>query len=324
MKTDTEIHEAYEVLYARFENQNRLLNDPPLLAHYTSIPVLEKILRDKEIWLSNPLFMNDLQEMRFGLNEGARIFDDDELLKEAGGNSERALKLAHYFQYYFSKFDSEAAFDTYIFCVSEHEKDNKDGLLSMWRGYGSQGNGAAIIFNPGNVTLIPNSILTLANVSYGSTEKRLEDLRAVLKQWAAITASLEIPDDKLHHASHAALSFLKTYALTTKHSGFSEEREWRLIYLAEHDKQGLLRQSLGHTIGPRGVEPKLKLKIGPIAGVTSDDFDLDKLLHKIILGPSVSTPLAVQSISRMLEGIGSPIYKDRLGASSIPLRPSGL
>jgi hypothetical protein len=33
-----------------------------LLAHYTSIPVLEAILRNNEIWLSNPLFMNDMEE----------------------------------------------------------------------------------------------------------------------------------------------------------------------------------------------------------------------------------------------------------------------
>ena len=322
MKTNTEIYDQYKTLHARFENHTRLQNDPPLLAHYTSIPVLEKILRDKEIWLSNPLFMNDLHEMRFGLNEGALIFDDNDLLKEAGGSSERALKLAQYFKFYFSKFDTEAAFDTYIFCVSEHDKDDRDGLLSMWRGYGSQGNGAAIVFNPANVTFIPNSILTLAIVSYGTTEKRITELRDALKRWAQITASLEIPDSKLHLASHAAFAFLRNYALTTKHSGFSEEREWRLIYLKDNDSEGLLRQSLGHHIGPRGVEPKLKLKIAPIAGVTSDDFSLDNLVHKIILGPSVSSPLAVQSVTRMLEGIGSSGYKDRIEASSIPLRPT--
>jgi hypothetical protein len=41
-----------------------------LLAHYTSIDVIEKILRSEEIWFSNPLFMNDLDEMRFGMLEG--------------------------------------------------------------------------------------------------------------------------------------------------------------------------------------------------------------------------------------------------------------
>jgi hypothetical protein len=292
MKTDIEISQSYDPLYNRFENHTRLLSDPPLLAHYTSIQVLEKILRDDEIWLSNPLFMNDLQEMRFGLNEGARLFGRAALLEEAAGTAERALILDQHFQQYFAKFDSEAAFDTYVFCVSEHAREDTDGLLSMWRGYGSHGNGAALIFNPANVTFVPNSILTLATVSYASTEKRLEELGTLLQQWGAITKALALPDDQLYHASYAALSIIKTYALTTKHSGFSEEKEWRLIYLAEHDTQGLLKPYLSHHIGPRGIEPKLKLKIGPIPSATADNFSLDQLLHAIILGPSLSSPLA--------------------------------
>lgn len=284
------------------------------------MPVLERILRDEEIWFSNPLFMNDLQEMRFGLNEGARLFSNATLLEEAAGNTERALKLDHLFGYYFNKFDTEAAFDTYVFCVSEHAKDDRDGTLSMWRGYGSHGNGAALIFNPAKVPLVRDSVLTLATVTYASTEQRLEELRALLRQWAEITKDLKLPDDKLRHAAYSALSVIKTYALTTKHSGFAEEREWRLIYLAEHDTHGLLKQYSGHHIGPRGIEPKLKLKIGPITSVTSDKFTLDNILEQIILGPSVSSPLAFQSVSRMLEGIGKKDFKDRLQASTIPLR----
>jgi hypothetical protein len=135
VKSDLEISQSYSPLYARFENMSRLLTDPPLLAHYTSIQVLEKILRDEELWFSNPLFMNDLQEMRFGLNEGARLFGTTTLLENAAGTADRAFKLDRHFQYYFAKFDSEAAFDTYVFCVSEHARDDRDGLLSMWRGY---------------------------------------------------------------------------------------------------------------------------------------------------------------------------------------------
>ena len=41
--------------------------------------------------------------------------------------------------------------DTYVFCLSEHAKDDTDGLLSMWRGYGGNGNGAAIVFDAGKL-----------------------------------------------------------------------------------------------------------------------------------------------------------------------------
>ena len=31
-------------------------------------------MKNQEVWFSNPLFMNDLEEVRFGINEGARFF----------------------------------------------------------------------------------------------------------------------------------------------------------------------------------------------------------------------------------------------------------
>ena len=42
----------------------------PLLAHYTSIRTLERIAQTGEIWFSNPLYMNDVDELRYGMNLG--------------------------------------------------------------------------------------------------------------------------------------------------------------------------------------------------------------------------------------------------------------
>ena len=60
---------------------NAVSGDQPLLAHYTSIRVMESILKNGEVWFSNPLFMNDLQEMKSGLNEGMKLFSNIETLK---------------------------------------------------------------------------------------------------------------------------------------------------------------------------------------------------------------------------------------------------
>jgi hypothetical protein len=72
--------------------------------------------------------------------------------------------------------------------------------------------------------------------------------------------------------------------------------------------------------GPRGVEPKLRYKVEPIEGVTSPDLSFNNILSSILLGPSTSSPLAFRSVERMLEVIGKPELKDRLIASTIPLR----
>jgi hypothetical protein len=40
--------DAFKALYGRFDNVPRFLSNPPLLAHYTSMPVLESILRGRD------------------------------------------------------------------------------------------------------------------------------------------------------------------------------------------------------------------------------------------------------------------------------------
>ena len=53
---------------------NNFPSQRPLLAHYTSVSTLEKMLLANELWLSNPLYMNDWEELRFGMNAGADEF----------------------------------------------------------------------------------------------------------------------------------------------------------------------------------------------------------------------------------------------------------
>lgn len=61
----------FEKYYSKFVNLAEISNaERPLrLAHYTSLEVLEKIIQTEEIWFSNPLFMNDYEEVQFVLNQ---------------------------------------------------------------------------------------------------------------------------------------------------------------------------------------------------------------------------------------------------------------
>ena len=43
----------------------------PLLAHYTSAANFELIVRNEELWLSHPFYMNDHEELRWGVEHGA-------------------------------------------------------------------------------------------------------------------------------------------------------------------------------------------------------------------------------------------------------------
>ncbi len=137
-----------------------------LLAHYSSVPFIEQILRSNQFWFSNPLFMNDMQEMRAGTSLALRKFPD--AARAAAGTDARANRLIEAYSHYFSHFDTTTAFDTYIFCLCRQEPGDTDGILSMWREYGSHGNGAAIVFNLEKVNFSPISPLLIAEVIYAS------------------------------------------------------------------------------------------------------------------------------------------------------------
>ena len=73
-----------------------LIEKRPLLAHYTSIGVLEQIMKEGEVWLSNPLYMNDLEEVRFGVQQGVRLFERIDI-DTACESQERARLIRHAF-----------------------------------------------------------------------------------------------------------------------------------------------------------------------------------------------------------------------------------
>ena len=91
--------------------------------------------------------MNDLEEVRFGFHKGREIFEQSEEIRAACDTVERYNVLKHYFYYYYNEFDQKQALDVYVFCLSQHERENEDGRLSMWRGYGGQGKGVGSAIN---------------------------------------------------------------------------------------------------------------------------------------------------------------------------------
>jgi len=73
----------YERLYTSIELRTSP-EMPLLLAHYTSVTVVEQILRNDEVWFANPLYMNDLDEMRAGVLTRYR---DLPRVRQAGGGN---------------------------------------------------------------------------------------------------------------------------------------------------------------------------------------------------------------------------------------------
>jgi hypothetical protein len=313
--------ELHKALWADVDPETSYHRKKPFLAHYTSITALERIMASNELWFSSPFFMNDIQELWYGIEEGARAFRTHKGLKAVCHSDERYNLLMSAFEHQLNRFQEKDAFDTYVFCTSEYDSKNADGLLSMWRGYGSNGNGAAIVFDTSQFRFnSTESILIVAPVEYRSESQRLEWINNKISEFASLLVNAEIADEKIYLAVHLFLERLKIFSLFTKHQGFSEELEWRAVYLRENDLNHRADSMLHYTIGSRGLEPKLKLKVEPIPGLTGDDFSIEKIVYRIILGPSASSPLALKTVKRMLEKVEKHKLAEKVFASSTPFR----
>jgi len=318
--TDNEIRNLFAPLWADVQGEGRYPNKRPLLAHYTKVPVLESILRNNEIWFSHPLLMNDPQEVIFGLDVGVKLFLANEKIKAACGSPGRFERLKNTFIYWFNKFAKEYLPNTFVLCFSEHAPDDNDGLLSMWRGYGDQGRGVAIVFDTAQVVPRDDSFLIIAKVYYGTEKQRIEWMETLLGRCADIIANNAIPDDKLVICSFFIFQRLKLFAIFTKHGGYHEENEWRVVYMRDIAESELLNHMIGYWNGPRGPEPKLKFKLAAIAGMPeTENLSVSKFTDRIILGPLLS-PLAVNACANMVEALGHPELKDRIWRSTIPYR----
>lgn len=323
-KEDLQVVRLFEPLWADLKPENQFYNKKPLLAHYTTLATLEQILLNNELWFSNPLYMNDLEEIRFGIVHGLRLLRENESIKAVLTSDERYRTFIKALNAEFSRFDTQHLLNIYVLCFSEHDVSNGDGVLSQWRAYGNNGNGAALILDSGKIGggSGNNKPLVLAKVEYGSSDQRWAWLSNMAERAATIIEANSISDERIPAIAYALFERITLFALFTKHNGFSEEREWRVVYLPDRDPENKFQKFFQYHNGPRGVEPKLKFPIKPIHGLTAADLSLEKITFAILLGPTTSSPLALSAVRRMVQMTKHPDLANRVAASSIPLRPT--
>lgn len=162
-----------KALWNDYDLSNDYPHQRPLLAHYTSISTIEKIINSNELWLSNPLFMNDWEELRFGMNTGADSFRASPLVANACGSPVIHSSLIQAFDKIFHRFTNDHAIDTYILCFSKHDPNDADGLLSMWRGYGEVGSGAALVIDTSKINAVEDIPLSIGRVHYATQNERI-------------------------------------------------------------------------------------------------------------------------------------------------------
>jgi hypothetical protein len=294
-------------------------NSIPLLAHYTKLDVLESMIQNEELWMANPLYMNDHDEIRFGIIEGRnRVYSSAKI------RNSLALPRAHdafmaSFEYAFRRFVDQDVLDVFVLCFTRHCAKDNDGRLSMWRSYGANASGACIVFDPKKIPEADNLPFMFSKVSYSSTERRLQTIDVLIDKFCGLLDSIDATDLIAHHGGHYFFERLKLFALFNKHSGFGEEREWRLVYRLDMDENQKYKDMIDYK-GARGLEPKLKLKLRQLPHYKPDGIRIESIVDRIILGPTNSNSPIRAMVDRMLIKLQKADLREKVFSSTIPYR----
>ena len=111
---------------------------------------------------------------------------------------------------------------------------------------------------------------------------------------------------------------LASAAASIKHIGFTEEKEWRIIYLPRANPSNVIKISVETIAGIPQIVHKIPLEDNPAENVTG--ISIPALVDRIIVGPSGYQIPIMQAFVQALTDAGVPDAANRVGASGIPLR----
>lgn len=297
-------------------DRNGILLSENNLAYYTSAGTLYSLLKNKKLWLRSTMCMNDYQEIRYAANCVRRFMVENNLsmlnsfvkaISQIISLSENELRVN--LEHILDDIVGGLYLHTYIMCFTEHDdKEFPDGNLQMFNSYG-RCNGVCIIFDRDKLI---NLELPIYKVRYFGEEKIKRELNDLIDR-------IEDNSCDLHNiASEKLLNYLYLFFIniivTTKHPGFKQEKEWRLVV---NDR--LLRYS-------DGFKNSLREEVECISGVPQIIKKIDikgygNVLRKIILEPRYDMTAEALAISKLLKDelhIEKPLEIVRI--SDIPIR----
>ena len=206
---------------------------------------------------------------------------------------------------------------TYITCVSEHlDEEDMTGRLSMWRAYGGT-SGVALVVN--NAPFLGATDVLGAYSSPVSYLRETEFDQSFGEVIAAIESAKEIVSAMTRDALVGTVfNMLRFAVLCTKHPGFAEEKEWRVIHAPTLHGAGKITHSY-ETIGgvPQSVY-KIPLRDWPEEGLVG--LEVPAFVDRIIIGPAQLPGTLYSTFHKVLTEAGVTDVERKLCVSDIPLR----
>ncbi len=314
-------------IFAPHEARRRdaLIKNGKKLVHYTSADAAISIIRHSRIWMRNVRCMNDFMEVEHGIQlMQASIAPPVDTEAEKGlralitvldsifpGISDEAVKL-------FDGWLFELRHKTYVTCLSEHEPNEEVyGRLSMWRSYTANQVGVALIINPMPLYSLSQTFGAFSSPVHYFGDREFGEMFMEVAQNVGANKSLLSTMERSEIIGYF-FTLLRATAMCTKHPGFVEEKEWRIMHTQGLDDPGALELDV-QTIG--GIpQPVYKIPLHDHEPSGMKGISIPHFLEHVIVGPT-QFPVAVwDALAIELEKAGVPNAQSRVSYSSIPLR----
>lgn len=295
---------AFRSRLARARTQ-RQRDVPPVLYHYTTAAGLKGIVEARELWASNVVYLNDSREVQEGFDVVRRAIRSQ---RQNPSNAFRNDMLSAVADLLNEMFQFADRFYAVSFCAH-------DDLLSQWRGYGSMGDGYCIGFDTNRLTAFGRQHHPKLRKVFYKQEEQDEIVKEVLTVGYDVVDSLTKQDaDVIRHTATEVAIELFEYFSSFKHVAFSEEHEWRLVYMPV---ASVVTRQLRFNAGTGILKPyiPIKARIGTKLPIVSVRY-----------GPILDPKLASSSIRALLERNGYKVTTGRsrrllqIGRSTVPLR----
>jgi hypothetical protein len=279
-----------------------------LLYHYTDSDGLIGILTYKAVRATHCRYLNDRQETIAGtelIQEVALALSRDATVEERFRGTFGDWAKHH------EKVPTHSFFQPFIASFTENEDQ-----LSQWRAYADNGAGYSLGFDLKAPPTMDRVDITLRPCVYEATEFRDQARTAFLEVAQKLSQLIgqhanasEDSDEFVSYAMKLLSQHAATLVPTYKSHGFKEEREWRLIAVAESAE--VEAKLLKVRPGARGIRPYLDLQL-----CAQDDL---LPLHSVRVGPTQDPEAGVNAARLYLRSRGYPDTVQAL-ESVIPYR----
>lgn len=269
-----------------------------LLYHYCDANTFHAICTNKTVRLCDLFSMNDFMEMHWGYSIWEKAAT--ELFPQVG-------------QEFLDKIDEIIHISGLkgILLASCFSLDGD--VLSQWRAYADDGNGFAIGFKATDILKL--SIRALS-VQYDE-KKQINEVKEVIKKIYDIEKS--IPQKDKYGNDFREICYLLAYDLASyKNPAFSEEKEVRIVHLANFEKSNNSLKIVDHggtSFGEESKGQEIKFLMSQNAPKTYIDLDFSNKgkvfpIKEVIIGPKNSVLRNAISIYLETLNIGNVIVKN--------------